>query len=448
MSNTSVLARITRNIEADNEFSNAIGFNPLIRFYADLTDMRGGKSSTFLRAKDYSALGKIIGEEPAQFLNEIGLLVQVLPGTPVTIDNAHSLRGEYDYIKHDPSLRKTLPIFDLVPEQIKRIYEKQNFNAYPMSKKAWDEMPPEIAKNFSGWNGYNFHVDSVAIAPDSHVSITLKLTPNKLLNAEMEARESGLIPDEYSARQFHSSVICICQDAQGKRFLVVQAKNVWANNGGDVDSVDIPGKKLRLYHPALVAGGVEPEKFFSSDDQKLVANPGLFGALDQASHEIGVDFASVGSYKVSDPVALLHEGICGENKPNKLPSSLYCNIQHVMQRVDGSPIKIEEILALQEIYAKEIYAPAQGRGPEVRGCAFIPLDDGDFKVIKTRDSKGNEKSSFCVTNAETVAISFEGEIIRNREDVVIDSAYTGVLKHLFVKGDELRELVFDKAGCE
>lgn len=201
----------------------------------------------------------------------------------------------------------------------------------------------------------------------------------------MLARKEGFVPDEYSARQFHSSVICICQDEKGKKYLVVQAKNIWANNGGDVVLVDSPDEELRLYHPALVAGGVEPQKFFASDDQKLVANPGLFGALDQASHEIGIDFSDV--YRVSDPVALLHEGISGESKPNKLPASLYCNIQHVMQRGDGEPVSIGEIKDILENYGRNVSALAQGSGPEMRGCAFIPLEDGHFSVVDTRDKK-------------------------------------------------------------
>lgn len=453
MSNTSVLAQISRESPFKDQDSLRLGFNPFARWYADLTDMRKEQRSAFLKSGDPAlrALTKIMPDDAARHIMGIGLQVQLLPGTPVTIDNPSLLRDEFESVKNDPSKRGSLPIFELVPPEIKRIYDASKFNDYPLSKQAWDAMPQEEAKKYKGWNGYNFHVDSVTIDPEGQVSIILKLKPNKLLDAEVIARNEGLNPTEYSARQFHSSAICTCEDSLGRKCLVVQAKNVWANNGGDITKTGDSGSevKLRLYHPALVAGGVEPQKFLASDEQRMVANPALFAAHDQASHEIGINFGSNKfGYEVSEPVAMLHEGTFGVTPDNKLPRSLYCNVQHVMRRTDREVITSTEIIELQRVYAKEVYLPSsdKGRGPEVRGCAFIPLEGAEFSVIQGEDAKGNIKSYLSVSGIETVAISPEGDLVVQTEDIVLDSAYAGFLKHLLIEGDELRNLILEKAG--
>lgn len=457
MSSASILSNVLREkpsadpLQLRGEFG--IGINPFARWYADLSDMRKNHNSPFLSSGDptFRALKNIMPKDAAQHIMGIGLQVQLLPGTPVTIDNPYLLREEYRSVKDDPSARSSLPIFELVPPEIKRIYEAGQYNDYPLSKEDWDAMPQEEAKRFKGWNGYNFHVDSVAIDTNGQVTITLKLKPNKLLDAEVAARNEGLSATEYSARQFHSSAICICEDTYGRKCLVVQAKNVWANNGGDITKIGSTSgeEKLRLYHPALVAGGVEPKKFLASEDQKMVANPALFAAHDQASHEIGLNLESNKfGYEVSEPVAMLHEGTIGETPKNKLPRSLYCNVQHVMRRTDGRVISSSEIIELQKAYANEVYLPSadKGRGPEVRGCAFVPLEGADFIVIQGEDAKGNTKSYLCVLGVETVAISPEGKLVMQRADIILDSAYTGFLKHLLVEGDELRNLIIEKAG--
>lgn len=433
--------------------------DPFAKFHSDFYDyrslenrnIRGGMLPPKLSAE--KDLIQIVGDDAARFILSINLTAQLLPGTRIVIDNPERLAEEFKLC--DAKLRHNLEVFQLVPEQIKEIYNSRKFSEYPITPEEWRAMPSEVASQYAGWNGDNFYVDAVTINQDGEVSLTLMLAPNKLLDAESEARKVGLSDSKYSARQFHTSEIAIVVDKDGKPYLATQARAPWTFDAGDIEELSKNGEpvskdKLRLVHPALTAGGVEPRKVIQ--EERLVLNPTMFGLFEQRAHEIGINVDDQTAYVLEpDPVALLHEGIYGITSSNKLPRSLWCNAMHVSSRKDGAPITVEEVVKLQEDYAKKIYPKikAKDRGPEVRGCAFIPLSGGTFEVIDGLDKKGNIGKYLCVRNVQTVAISPDGEFKEcEKEDVILGWDYTGILKHLLVEGDELRDLILAKANIK
>lgn len=431
--------------------------DPFAIFHSDFSDLRpsghlgirGGMLPPKSSAEE--SLTRNIGADAARFILSINLTAQLLPGTKIVIDNPERVADEFKLCS-DPTTRHSLEVFQLVPKEIMDIYDSRRFSEYPITPEAWRAMPPEVASQYAGWNGDNFHVDAVTINSDGEVSLTLMLAPNKLLEAESEARKVGLSDSEYSARQFHTSEIAIVIDNSGKPYLATQARAPWTFDGGEIQELSKSGDpvsetKLRLVHPALTAGGVEPRKVIQ--EGRLVLNPTMFGLFEQRAHEIGIKADDNTAYILEpDPVALLHEGIYGTSPSNKLPRSLWCNAMHVSSRKDGNPITMEEVIGLQYDYAKNVYPTiqAEGRGPEVRGCAFIPLSGGIFEVIQGLDVKGNVKEYLCVRGVKTVAISPDGVCKECIEDVILGWDYTGILKHLLVEGDELRNLILAKAN--
>lgn len=430
--------------------------NPFIRFYGDFTTSDGTRPILPTNNNALELLTKKIGAEPARFLLErINLEVQMLPGTPFVINNSFGLKEEL-VSTLETGNRADLQIFKIAPEKLVNLYHNMGFG-HPNFPKTQPESKAAKARGeqYPGWNGLNFHMDSVSVESDGKISITLYLAPNKLLDTEVKARKDGLITEDttYGTRQFHVSEIAVVVDESGSKFLAVQAKDVWANNAGDVYEVladDTLGKSYRVHHPALMAGGVEPEKVLI-DGKSLVENPTLFAVYDQREHETGKT-----EHNPSPPIALLHEGIFGHPIEGKLPRSLYCNAMHVMQKADGSPITVDEIISLQKNYAKNVYPEiyAQGKDPEVRGCGFIPLENGKFEIIKAGKVKNlsngeteiESKDYLCIRDVKTVAISKSGEVEVSTQDILLDSAYTGVLKHLLIDDDPLRQKVLEAAG--
>jgi len=310
------------------------------------------------------------------------LLKRVSPDVLSGLMESNSVMTDLEvvFLSHD----KPAPLdLSSLPQEIQKKYEP--FQALPKSRAEW------MANNqqAGGWNGINYRLSKLIHGLNNgtkETTLVLEETPNKLLQACIDARQELDTVTSWGSCQLHVSVQApvIIEDRLG---FVGQFRGAWTDRGG-------------TYHLKLIAGGVD-ENAFGSDISPLVKAVRL---------ERLEEFWSEQTWRLSRPLYILHEeGIPPHSGNGNLAT--YCNVAHTVSHPDGAPIEWNEYLEMFNLYSEKLQK--EGTHPdkaEVKGW-------GVFFVDETPMSKG-PNGELLVHNLQLFRPTADGKIESFKQDSI------------------------------